>query len=164
MVRLHGLPLYIISNRGTQFTSQFWKSFRKGLGTKVKLRTTFHPQNDGQAERTIQNLKGMLKACVIDFKGNWDDHLPLIEFFYNNNYHSSIDMAPFEALYCRRYRSPIGLFEVGEVALIGPKSVHEAIEKIQLIREKLRTTQIRQKSYADVRGGILNLRFMIGFI
>ncbi|WMV59329.1 hypothetical protein MTR67_052714, partial [Solanum verrucosum] len=68
----------------------------KGLGTKVKLSTTFHPQTDGQVERTIQTLEDMLRACIIDFKGNWDGHLPLIEFAYNNSYHSSIDMAPFE--------------------------------------------------------------------
>ena len=98
-MKLHGVPLSIISDRGPQFTSQFWKSFQKGLGTKVKLSTAFHPQMDGQAERTIQTLENMLRACVIDFKGNWDDHLPLIEFAYNNSCHSSIAMAPFEALY-----------------------------------------------------------------
>ena len=73
MVKLHGVPLSIISDRGTQFTSHFWKSFQKGLGTKLKLGTAFHPQTDGQAERTIQTL-------VIDFKGSWDENLPLIEF------------------------------------------------------------------------------------
>ncbi|WMV59018.1 hypothetical protein MTR67_052403 [Solanum verrucosum] len=129
MVRLHEVPLSIISDRGTQFTSQFWKSFQKGLGTKVKLSTNFHPQTDGQAERTIQTLEDMLRACVIDFKGNWNDHLPLIEFAYNNNYHSSIAMASYEVLYGRRCRSLIGWFEVGEVALIGPELVHEAMEK-----------------------------------
>ncbi|KAH0754748.1 hypothetical protein KY290_025018 [Solanum tuberosum] len=80
MVRLHGVPLSIISDKGTQFTSQFWKSFQKCLGTKVKLSMTFHLQTDGQAERTIQILEDMLRACVIDFKGSWDDDLPLIEF------------------------------------------------------------------------------------
>ncbi|WMV37963.1 hypothetical protein MTR67_031348 [Solanum verrucosum] len=78
-----------------------------GLGTQVKLSTAFHPQMDSQAERTIQTLVDMLRACVIDFKGSWDDHLPLINFSYNNSYHSSIAMAPFEALYGRRCRSLI---------------------------------------------------------
>ena len=87
IVKLHGVPLSIISNRGTQFTSHFWKAFQKGLGTKVKLSTTFHPQTVGQAERTIQTIEDMLSACIIDFKGNWDDHLPFIEFSYNNSYH-----------------------------------------------------------------------------
>ncbi|XP_070010561.1 uncharacterized protein [Nicotiana sylvestris] len=80
-------------DRGAQFTANFWKSFQKGLGTRVNLSTVFHPQTDGQAEHTIQTLEDMLRACVIDFKGNWDDHLPLIEFAYNNSYHSSIKMA-----------------------------------------------------------------------
>ena len=80
IVRLHGVPLSIISNRESQFTSYLWKSFQKGLGTHVNLSTTFYPQTDGQAEHTIQTLEDMLRACVIDFKGSWDDHLPLIEF------------------------------------------------------------------------------------
>ena len=83
----------------------------------------------------------MLRACVDDFKGSWDDHLPLIEFTYNNSYHSSIQMALFEALYGRRYRYPISLFELGEVSLIGLDSVHEAINKAQLIRERLKQAQ-----------------------
>ena len=93
----------------------------------------------------------MLRACVIDFKGSWDDHLSLIEFAYKNSYHSSIQMAPYEALYGRRFRSPVGWFEVGEIALIGPDSVLYAMEKVQLIRDRLKTTQSRQKSYADAR-------------
>ncbi|WMV37848.1 hypothetical protein MTR67_031233 [Solanum verrucosum] len=108
MVSLHGVPLSIISNRGTKFTSQIWKSFQKGIGTKVMLSTTFHPQTDGKAEQTIQTYENLLRVCVIDFKGNWDDHFPLIEFSYNNSYHSSISMAQFDVLYGRRCRSPIG--------------------------------------------------------
>ncbi|WMV30106.1 hypothetical protein MTR67_023491 [Solanum verrucosum] len=121
IVKLHGVPLSIISDRGTQFTSHFWKSFQKGLGTKVNLRTSFHPQRDGQEEHTIQTLEDMLRVCVIDFKGDWDDHLSLIEFGYNNSHHSSIGIAPFEALYGRRCRSLVGWFEVGDIALIGPE-------------------------------------------
>ena len=88
---------------------------------------------------------------MIDFKVSWDDHFPLIEFTYNNSYHSSIQMAPYEALYGRRCRSPIGLFEVGEAALIGLDSVLDVMEKVQLIRDRLKTAQSRQKSYAYVR-------------
>ncbi|KAH0670724.1 hypothetical protein KY285_025700 [Solanum tuberosum] len=127
------------------------------IPTKVKLSTAFHPQTDGQAERTIQTLEEMLRACVIDFKGNWDDYLPLIELAYNNSHHSSIGMAPFKALYGRRCRSPVGWFEVGEIALIGPESVYEAIEKVRLIRERLKMAQSRQKSYVD---GKLSPRFV----
>ena len=107
-MRLHGVPLSTISDRGPQFTSHFRKSFQKGRGTQVNLSTAFHPQTDGQAERTIQTLEDMLRACVIDFKGSWDDHLPLIEFAYNNSYHSSIQMTRYEALYGCRCRSPVG--------------------------------------------------------
>ncbi|KAH0776336.1 hypothetical protein KY290_007747 [Solanum tuberosum] len=117
------------------------KAFQQGPDTNVRLSTTFHPQTDGQAERTIQTLEDILRVCVIDFQGNWDDHLPLIEFAYNNSYHSSIATTAFEALYGRRCRSPVGWFEVGEFA----------IEKVQLIRERLKMAQSRQKSYADVR-------------
>ncbi|KAF3625841.1 hypothetical protein FXO38_26150 [Capsicum annuum] len=130
MVRLHRVPLSIISDRGTQFTSHFWRAFQKGLGTQVHLNSTFHPQTDGQAERTIQTLEDMLTACVLDFKGSWDEHLPLIEFAYNNSYHVSIKMAPFEALYGRRCRSPVGWFKVGKATLIGTDMVFEAMDKV----------------------------------
>ena len=88
---------------------------------------------------------------MIDFKGSWGDHLSLIEFSYNNSYHSSIQMVPYEALYGCRCRFPIGWFEVGETTLIGPDLVLYAMEKVQLIRDRLKTSQSRQKSYADVR-------------
>jgi len=131
VVRLHGVPVLIISDRGAQFTAQFWKSFPKGLGSKVNLSIIFHPQTDGQAECTIQTLEDMLRACLIDFKHNLDDHLPLIEFGYNNSYHSSIQMSLYEALYVRRCRSPIGWFEVSEARLIGLELVHHATEKVK---------------------------------
>ncbi|WMV58020.1 hypothetical protein MTR67_051405 [Solanum verrucosum] len=141
----------IISDRGAQFTAQFWKSIQKGLGSKVNLSTAFHSQKDGQAEHTIQTLEDMLRACVIDFKGNWDDHLPLIEFAYYNIYHSSIQMARYEALYGRRCISPIRWFEVGEAGLVGPDLVHQVMEKVKVIQERLKAAQICQKSYTDVR-------------
>ena len=92
-----------------------------------------------------------MRACVLDFKGNWDEHLLLIEFAYNNCFHARIGMDSFEALYGRRCRSPIGWFEVEEAAMIGPDVVFEAMEKVKLIRERLKTAQSRQKSYADMR-------------
>ncbi|XP_070015151.1 uncharacterized protein [Nicotiana sylvestris] len=151
IVRLHGVPVSIISDHGAQFTAYFWRSFQKGLGTQVNLSTAFHPQTDGQAERTIQTLEDMLRACVLDFNRSWDEHLPLIEFSFINSYHSSIQMAPYEALYGRRCRSPIGWFDVGEFGLYGPDLVQQAIEKVKFIRERLLTAQSRQKSYSDVR-------------
>ena len=110
-MRLHGVPLCIISDRSPQFTYHFWKSFKKHLATQVNPSTTFHPQTNGQAEATIQTLEDMLRASVIDFKGSWDDHLPLIEFAYINSYHSRIQMAPYEALYGNRCRYLVGWFE-----------------------------------------------------
>ena len=98
VVRLHGVPLSIISDRGTQFASMFWKILHAESGTRLDLSNAFHPQIDGQSERMIQVLEDMLRACVIEFSGHWDNFLPLAEFSYNNSYHSSVDMAPFEAL------------------------------------------------------------------
>ncbi|PNX87285.1 retrotransposon-related protein, partial [Trifolium pratense] len=151
IVSLHGVPLSIISDRGPQFTAHFWRSFQTALGTRLDLSTAFHPQTDGQSERTIQILEDMLRACVLDLGGSWDQYLPLMEFAYNNSFQSSIQMAPFEALYGRRCRSPIGWFEVGESKLEGPDMVQEAIEKVKVIQDRLVTAQSRQKSYADKR-------------
>ncbi|XP_070002826.1 uncharacterized protein [Nicotiana sylvestris] len=151
IVRLHGTSVSIISDRGAQFTTNFWKKFLQGLGTQINHSTSFLPQTDGQAEQTIQTLEDMLRACTLDFKGSWDDHLPLIEFAYNNSFHASIQMEPFEVLYGRRCRSPIGWFEVGEVELIGPDLVHQAMEKVKIVKERLKTAQSHQKSYSDVR-------------
>ncbi|WMV46773.1 hypothetical protein MTR67_040158 [Solanum verrucosum] len=126
----------ILSGEGIQVDPE--KTEAKGLGTQVKLRTTFNPQTDGQAKRTIQTLEDMLRACMIDFKVNWDDHLSLIELGYNNNYHYSIGMTPFETLYGWRCTSTISWFEVGEVSLIGPELVHEDPKKVRFIRERLK--------------------------
>ncbi|GKE06939.1 putative reverse transcriptase domain-containing protein, partial [Tanacetum coccineum] len=90
IVARHGVPVSIISDRDGRFASQFWRSLHKALGTRLDMSTTYHPQTDGQSERTIQTLEDMLRACVIDFGGSWDTHLPLAEFSYNNSYHSSI--------------------------------------------------------------------------
>ncbi|GJU92627.1 putative reverse transcriptase domain-containing protein [Tanacetum coccineum] len=106
---------------------------------------------NGQSERTIQTLEDMLRACVIDFGGNWNVHLPLAEFSYNNSYHSSIRCAPFEALYGRKCRSPILWAEIGESSLIGLELVQETTDKVVLIKEKLKAARDRQKSYADNR-------------
>ncbi|GJU45832.1 putative reverse transcriptase domain-containing protein [Tanacetum coccineum] len=120
-------------------------------GTRLDMSTTYHPQTDGQSERTIQTLEDMLRACVLDFGGSWDVHLPLVEFSYNNSYHSSVRCAPFEALYGRKCRSPIMWAEVGEGQLIGPELVQETTEKISQIKDRLKAARDRQKSYADKR-------------
>ncbi|GKF04209.1 putative reverse transcriptase domain-containing protein [Tanacetum coccineum] len=99
------------------------------------MSAAYHPQIDGQSERTIQTLEGMLHACVIDFGKGWDTHLPLVEFSYNNSCHTSIKATPFEALYGRKCRSPICWAEVGDAQLTGPEIVHETTEKIFQIKK-----------------------------
>nr|GEX76111.1 reverse transcriptase domain-containing protein [Tanacetum cinerariifolium] len=79
-----------ISDCNGRFTSQFWQTLQKALGTRLDMSTAYNPQTNGESERTIQMLEDMLRACVIDFRGSWDIHLPLAEFYYNNSYHSSI--------------------------------------------------------------------------
>ncbi|GJS42843.1 putative reverse transcriptase domain-containing protein [Tanacetum coccineum] len=119
----HGVPISIISDRDSHFTSRFWKSLQKSLGTSLDLSTAYHPQTDGQSERTIQTLEDMLRACVIDFGSSWDRHLPLVEFSYNNSYHASIKAAPYEALYGRKCRSPVYWSKVGDSQLTDPKLI-----------------------------------------
>ncbi|GKC31661.1 putative reverse transcriptase domain-containing protein [Tanacetum coccineum] len=113
------------------------------------MSTAYHPQTDGQSERTIQTLEDMIRACVLDFGGSWDVHLLLVEFAYNNSYHSSVRCDPFEALYGRMCRSPIMWAEVREGQLIGPELVQETTEKISQIKGRLKAARDRQKSYAD---------------
>jgi len=151
IVSLHGVPLSIVSDRDSRFTSHFWKSFQIAMGTRLNLSTAYHPQTDGQSERTIQTLEDMLRACVIDYGGNWDEHLPLVEFSYNNSYHTSINAAPFEALYGRKCRTPVYWAEVGEKPLSGPDIVQETTDKVIQVKERLKAARDRQKSYADNR-------------
>nr|GEY36433.1 reverse transcriptase domain-containing protein [Tanacetum cinerariifolium] len=119
VVTRHGVPVSIISDRDSKFTSLFWKALHKALGTRLDMSTAYHPQTDGQSERTIQTLEDMLRACVLDFGKGWDKHLPLVEFSYNNSYHTSIKAAPFEALYGRKCRSPVCWAEVRDAQLTG---------------------------------------------
>ncbi|GKD59966.1 putative reverse transcriptase domain-containing protein [Tanacetum coccineum] len=151
VVSIHGVPVTIISDRDNRFTSHFWQSLQKALGTQLDMSTTYHPQTDGQSERTIQTLEDMLRAYVINFGKGWDRHLPLVEFSYDNSYHTSIKVAPFEALYGRKCRSPICWAEVGDSQLIGPEIVHETTENIIHIKSRIQAAHDRQKSYTDVR-------------
>ncbi|GJV35445.1 putative reverse transcriptase domain-containing protein [Tanacetum coccineum] len=162
IVARHGVPISIISDRDSRFTSRFWQSMQEALGTRLDMSTAYHPQTDGQSERTIQTLEDMLRACVLDFGGSWDVHLPLVEFSYNNSYHSSVRCAPFEALYGRKCRSPIMGAEIGEGQLIGPELVQETTEKILQIKDRLKAMRDRQKSYADKRRK--PLEFSVGLV
>ncbi|GKD91799.1 putative reverse transcriptase domain-containing protein, partial [Tanacetum coccineum] len=123
----------------------------KALGTRLDMSTSYHPQTDRQSERTLHTFEDMVRACVINFGGSWDVHLPLAEFSYNNGYHSSIRCAPFEELYGRKCRSPVLWAKIGESGLIGPELVQETTDKVVLIKEKLKAVTDRQKSYTDNR-------------
>ncbi|GJZ43016.1 putative reverse transcriptase domain-containing protein, partial [Tanacetum coccineum] len=151
IVARHGVPISIISDRDSRFTSRFWQSMQETLGTRLDMSTAYHPQIDGQSERTIQTFEDMLRACILDFGGSWDVHLSLVEFSYNNSYHSSVRCAPFEALYGRKCRSPIMWAKIGEGQLIGPELVQETTEKISQFKDRLKAARDHQKSYADKR-------------
>nr|GEZ04356.1 putative reverse transcriptase domain-containing protein [Tanacetum cinerariifolium] len=151
IIARHDVHVSIISDRDSYFTSRFWKSLQKALGTQLDLSTAYHPETDGQSKRTIQTLEDMYRACTMDFGGNWDTHLPLVEFSYNNSYHSSIKCALFEALYGRKCRTPIAWIEVREGKLLGPEIVQETTDKIVQIKERLNVARDRHKSYADKR-------------
>nr|GEV05003.1 putative reverse transcriptase domain-containing protein [Tanacetum cinerariifolium] len=126
----HEIPVSIICDYDGRFTSNFWKSFQKALGKNLSMSTAYHPETDGQSERTIQTLEEMLRACVINFRKGWVKHLSLAEFSYNNSYHASIKAAPYEALYGRKCRSPVCWAEVGEAQLTGPELIQETTKKI----------------------------------
>jgi hypothetical protein len=149
IVSLHGIPKTIVSDRGPQFTSQFWTKLQEALGTKLSFSTAYHPQTGGQTERVNQILEDMLRSCVLSYGIKWEDCLPFAEFSYNNSYQASLQMAPFEALYGRKCRTPLNWSETGESQIFGPDIIKEAEEQVQLIRNRLKVAQSRQKSYAD---------------
>ena len=151
VVRLHGVPKSIVSDRDARFTSNFWKCVQEAMGTELRLSTAFHPQTDGQSERTIQTLEDMLRACVMDFAGNWNEKLPLIEFSYNNSYQASIGMAPYEALYGRKCRSPLHWYDLREKQLHKTDFMQETSDAVARIQRQMKIAQSRQKSYADKR-------------
>ncbi|GJY68668.1 putative reverse transcriptase domain-containing protein [Tanacetum coccineum] len=151
VVTRHGVPVFIISDRDSRFTSLFWKALHEALGTRLDMSTAYHPETDSQSERTIQTLEDMLCACVIDFEKSWDTQLPLVEFSYNNSYHTSIKAAPFEALYGRKCRSPVCWAKVGDAQLTGPEIIHETTEKIVKIKSRIQAAHDRQKCYADLK-------------
>jgi hypothetical protein len=131
ILSLHGVAKTIVSNRGPQFVSMFWEELHKSLGTKLLHSSAYHPQTSWQTERVNRILEGMLRTYVLEFPQKWDDCLPLAEFLYNNNYQESIKMAPFEALYGRRCRTPLNWSKPGERWFFRPYMVKEVEEKVQ---------------------------------
>ncbi|GJT91039.1 putative reverse transcriptase domain-containing protein [Tanacetum coccineum] len=130
VVMRHEIIILIICDRDPRFASNFWRSLQKALGTNLDMSTAYHPQADGQSERTIQTLEDMMRDCAIDFRKGWVDHFPLVEFSYNNSYYASIKASPFKALYGRKCRSPVCWAE---------------------IKKRMQATRDRQKSYADLK-------------
>ncbi|KAG8474782.1 hypothetical protein CXB51_031699 [Gossypium anomalum] len=151
IVRLHEVPISIILDRDPRFTSRFWKKLQEALGTKLNFSTAFHPQTDGQSERVIQVLEDMLRCCVLEFQGSWEKYLALVEFAYNNSFQSSIQMAPYEALYGRKCRTPLYWTELSEKRIHGVDLIKETEEKVKVIRDCLKTASDPQKSYADLK-------------
>ncbi|GJS64793.1 putative reverse transcriptase domain-containing protein [Tanacetum coccineum] len=133
--------IWVVVDRDGRFTSRFWQTMQKALGTRLDMSTAYHPQTDGQSKRTIKTLEDMLRACVIDFGESWNIHLPLAKFSYNNSYHSSIRCAPFEALYGRKCRLPILWAEIGDNGLIGPELVQETTDKVVVIKDMLKAAR-----------------------
>ncbi|TYK27113.1 hypothetical protein E5676_scaffold478G00020 [Cucumis melo var. makuwa] len=160
IVRLHGVPVSIISDRDARFTSKFWKGLQLALGTRLDFSTTFHPQADDQTERLNQVLEDMLRAYVLEFSGSQDSHLHLMEFTYNNSYQATIGMTPFEALYGKCCRSSVCWGDVDEQKILGPELVKTTNAAIQKIRARTLIAQSRQKSYADERRK--DLEFEVG--
>ncbi|GJT37304.1 putative reverse transcriptase domain-containing protein [Tanacetum coccineum] len=143
---------HFFTNEGNRLNGEVDEIILEGtLGTQLDMNTAYHPQKDGQSERTIQMLEDMLRACVMDFEKGCDKHLPLIEFSYNNSYHTSIKAAPFEALYGCKFRSPICWAKVGDAQLTGPEIIRETTEKIIQIKHRLQASCDRQRGYADKR-------------
>jgi hypothetical protein len=150
-VRLHGIPKTIVSDRGALFVARFWEQLQESLGTHAIRSSAYHPQTDGQTKRVNQILEDMLRACVLHYGKNWDKCLSLAEFSYNNNYQSSLKMAPFEALYGRRCRTPLSWSQAREREIFGPDLVLKEEEKVRVIIKNLEAAQARQKSYYDKR-------------
>jgi hypothetical protein len=156
IVCLHGILKKIVSDRGTQFTSHFWQQLHEALGTHLKFSSAYHPQTDGQTERTNQILEDMLRACALQDKLGWDKRLPYAEFSYNNGYQASLKMSPFQALYGRNCRTLLHWDQPGERQVFGPDILLDAKENIRMVQENLKTVQSRQRSYADTRRRELN--------
>jgi hypothetical protein len=140
-----------VSDRGAPFVERFWELLQNSLGTTMIRSSAYHPQTDGQTERVNHILEDMLRACVIHYGKDWDKCLSLAEFSYNNSYQSSLKMAPFEALYGRRCRTPLNWSQAREREIFGLDLVLEAEDKVRVIKKNLKAAQDKQKSYHDKR-------------
>jgi transposase InsO family protein len=149
ILSLHGVLTTIVLDQGPQFAYKFWEELHKSLGTTLLHSLAYHPETSGKTERVNQILEDMLRVCVLQFPQKWDDCLSLAKFSYNNSYQESIKMAPFEALYGRRCRTPLNWSEPGERWFFKPDLVKETEEKVQRVRHNMREAQAQLKNYVD---------------
>jgi hypothetical protein len=149
VARLHGIPKTIVSDRDPKFTSNFWKGLFKGFRTNLNFSTAYHPESDGQTERINRVIEDMLRMYVMDKPSRWEDYLHLVEFAYNNGYHTSLKMSPFEALYGRKCNTPVSWDNPADRVVVGPELLKEMEDQMIKIKQNLKAAQDRQKSYAD---------------
>jgi transposase InsO family protein len=135
---LHGVPKKIVSDRGSHFTSKFWEKLHESMDTKLNFSSAYHPQTDGQTERTNQILEDMFRACALKYGKSWDKCLPYAEFSYNNSYQASIEMAPYEALYGRRCRTLLFWSQTGESQVFGTEVLKGVEKQVQMVRKSLK--------------------------
>jgi transposase InsO family protein len=151
IVCLHGVPKKIVFDQGTQFTPHFLQQIQEALAMQLKFNLAYHPQTYGQTERTNQILEDMLRACALQDKSGWDKRLPYAEFSNNNSYQASLKMSPFHALYGRNCQTPLHWDQPDKRQVFSSYILLEAEENIRMVWENLKTTQSRQRSYADTR-------------
>lgn len=147
--KLHGLPKTIISYRDVKFTLAFWRTLFGELGTQLNFSTVYHPQTDGQTERVNQVVEDMIRAYVMRQPTRWEDYLHLVEFAYNNSWHTSLQMSPFEVLYERKCRTPASWGGPEYRLMLGPDMLKEMEDTVKEVRVNLKAAQDRQKSFAD---------------
>jgi hypothetical protein len=141
IVCLHGVPKKIVLDRGSQFTSKFWEKLHESMDTKLNFSSAYHPQTDGQTERTNQILEDMLRACALKYGKSWDKSLPYAKFSYNNSYQDSIEMASYEALYGRQCRTPLFWSQTGESQVSRLEVLKDAEKQVQMVCECLKVAQ-----------------------
>jgi hypothetical protein len=141
IVCLYGVPKKIVLDRGSQFTSKFWKKLHESVDTKLNFSSAYHLQTDGQTERTNQILEDMLRACALKYGKSWDKSLPYTEFSYNNNYQASIKMVPYEALYGWQCRTPLFWSQTRECQVFRPEVLKDVEKQVQMVCESLKVAQ-----------------------
>jgi transposase InsO family protein len=143
IARLHGIPRTIVLDRDTKFTSNFWRGLFKGFGTNLNFSIAYHPQLDGQTERVNRVIEDMLRIYVMDKPSKWEDYLHLVEFANNNGYQDSLRMRPFEALYGRKFNTPLSWDNLADRVVLGPELLKDMEDHMVKIKHNLNAAQDR---------------------